>query len=132
MIPALSERVFLCLLALGFLGSLAALYILTEGPQAEPVPLSFIERNWSGRTVTVSGTIQKLTPLNGGHLKLVLEEGNATLPVVFWADQLELLALRGFQADRFQIGENLTVTGYIQLYRGAVELIPLPDGIITG
>ena len=79
-----------------------------------------------GATVTVVGNITRAEPFSRGQW-LWINDGTSEIQVVVWDDIYQRLSAR----ERLQPGARVQVTGKVQEYRGALELVPpLPTDVV--
>ena len=104
--------------------SQAAENVLSVQPQIQPsvqplVALNEISEADLGRTVRVQGRVVMLEGLSGG-VKATLDDGTAQILLLLWDDvhkELEAPAT-------LDIGAEVAVSGEVQVYREALEVVP--------
>lgn len=97
-------------------------------PQVEVYRLALADVNKEQRkkTVVTEGQIVRVTPFSAGH-KLTLQDGTATLTLVFWQDLYGACPDR----DRLQPGAWVSVQGKIDTYQDELEIVPArPEDVV--
>ncbi len=87
--------------------------------QVTRLPLAGLSADLSKETVNTEGQIVRVTPFSAGQ-KFILQDGAATLTLVFWQDLYEACP------DREQLvpGAWLSVKGKLDTYQGELEIVP--------
>ncbi len=122
----ISGRQFTVLLLLGFFLSLGAVVLLTDMAEPVAMPTGQITASLSGQIVRITGIVNGLDELPGGHLFMEVTDGSGLVRVLVWTDTRELLQLKGIELKE---KDRVTVTGLVQVYRGVVEIVPRGGGI---
>ncbi len=100
-------RICLSVAALGII----SLFFLAQTLEAKEVGISAITPEYVGQTISVSGTVSKITVSNGMTF-ITLEDEGKTFPVVFFQE-----------IDDFFSGEKITVSGKVQEYKGRLQIV---------
>ncbi len=90
------------------------------------LPLDQISAGQAGQVVSSEGQIVRAAAFSSGQ-KLVLQDGDARLAVVFWQDLFDACPDR----DRLVAGAWVSVQGEVDTYQGEVELIPAHAGDVV-
>lgn len=95
----------------------------TPTPTATPTPayiaISRLTAEAVGQTLTVQGRVVALEGFKGG-VKATLDDGTGQLLVLLWMDTYTGLK----EPAALDVGAEVAVTGELQVYQGALELIP--------
>jgi len=81
--------------------------------------LSDLNQEQRKKTVATEGQIVRVMPFSAGQ-KLTLQDGTATLTLLFWQDLYQACPDR----DRLQPGAWVSVQGKLDTYQGELEIIP--------
>lgn len=92
-------------------------YALSSGFEPESVGISEISDSLRGETVRISGTVTNVREHADGHVFLTLSEGRGKIQVPVFEE-----VARGL--PKIRKGERLDVTGYVDGYRGSVQVVP--------
>ncbi|MBN1246069.1 MAG: hypothetical protein JXC32_00335 [Anaerolineae bacterium] len=91
-----------------------------------PRALSQIRPEDVGQRVLVAGQVVMLEGLPGG-VKGTLDDGTAQITLLLWDDVYQALT----SPSSLDVGAEVTVTGKVQLYEEALEVIPEDAGDVT-
>jgi len=112
----------------GALIGIASLYFISVGFSATHVDISEIDSSFIGQAVTVRGTVSGLYIHENGHIFFDLNdpaEGDEYIKVVIWEDSVKQLELKNVNIYEVQEGDEIELTGVVELYEGSLEIIPL-------
>ncbi len=124
----MNEKTISKICIIGLVISLCALYLFTLNVHSVHVNIGDIDGEWTGRTVNVSGMVKNLHSYKG-HLFFNLDDGSGDVKVVIWEDTLELLEIRGIDVNRIENGVEINIIGYVEIYEGETEVIPIRDQV---
>lgn len=102
-------RFALCIALLGII----ALYVVAEGIEIDTVNIDDITDEFLGKTVTISGTIQKITVLEKMTLITVAQQESLGTMLVVVFDPVSDLSQ----------GDFITVSGAVKEYKGQLEIV---------
>lgn len=102
-------RFALCIALLGII----ALYVVAEGIEIDTVNIDDITDEFLGKTVTISGTIQKITVLEKMTLITVAQQESLGTMLVVVFDPVSDLSQ----------GDFITVSGAVKEYKGQLEVV---------
>ncbi len=97
--------VFLALIGLTLMYA-SSLYI-----EVEETEIGKIEKSWTGRNVKINGNVTSFTK-SGGHAFMDVEDVTGKIKVADFDSEISLSE-----------GENIEVTGNVELYKGELEVI---------
>src|SRR3989338_7899306 len=100
-------RICLLVAALG----IVSLFFLSENLEAKEVGISSITPDYVGQTVSVLGTVSKIS-IGNGMTFITLEDDGELFPVVFFQEIEDVLS-----------EEKITVSGKVQEYKGKLQIV---------
>jgi len=104
-----------------FIG-LSMIYIAALNSRSIEMPLSDISSDLIGKTVTTSGYLIYKRTHPEGHVFLTISDDEITIQVPLFSGFMK--SLDGLTDDDFKIGEQITVTGLLDEYKGDLQVIP--------
>lgn len=113
---------------IGIVISFFALYLFTLNVHSLHVKIGDIDDDWAGRTVNVSGMVKDFH-MYKGHIFFNLEDSSGDIKVVLWKDTIELLEIKGVDVNRIRNGAGISIVGYVEIYEGDTEIIPIRDQV---
>ncbi|MBI5002023.1 OB-fold nucleic acid binding domain-containing protein [Candidatus Woesearchaeota archaeon] len=100
-------RICLLVAALG----IVSLFFLSENLEAKEIEISLITPDYVGQTVSISGTVSKIS-LGDGMTFITLEDDGELFPVVFFQEIEDVFS-----------GEDVLVSGKVQEYKGRLQIV---------
>lgn len=100
-------RICLGVAALGII----SLFFLAETMEAKELGISEITPSFIGQTVSVTGTVSKISVYSGMTF-IILEESGNSFPVVFFQE-----------LDDIFVDEKISVFGKVQEYKGSLQIV---------
>ena len=88
-------------------------------PSAPDAQIGNLAAGELGRRVTVEATILSLEPFSAG-VKCLIDDGSGQAVLLLWQNVFEALADR----ELFVVGRRLFASGWVQEYRGELEIVP--------
>ena len=100
-------RICLLVAALG----IVSLFFLSENLEAKEIEISLITPDYVGQTLSVSGTVSKVS-VTSDMTFITLEDQGELFPVVFFQE-----------VDDVFSGEEIVVSGKVQEYKGKLQIV---------
>jgi DNA/RNA endonuclease YhcR with UshA esterase domain len=88
-------------------------------PSERDAPIGDLNAGRAGERVTVEARIVAVEPFSSG-VKVLLDDGSGQIALLLWQSVYDAVPGRG----QLAIGAVVRVTGVVQEYRGALELVP--------
>ncbi len=92
--------------------------VIAAAPVLTPTAISAISK---GTTALVQGTVTEATNFSAGF-KLTLNDGTGAVAVTLFENTFDALALA--DANKVNVGATLRVSGKVDEYKGALEIVP--------
>ncbi len=100
-------RICLGIAALG----IVSLFFLSHNLEAKEIEISLITPDYVGQTISVSGTVSKIS-LGDGMTFITLEDDGELFPVVFFQEISDVFS-----------GDKISVSGKVQEYKGRLQIV---------
>ncbi len=119
----MKESVLIRVCLLGSVTGIVALYFISFMLVAEEVGAGEITKDYIGRKVKISGTVEGLREHRSGHIFFEMRDETGSMDVVIWEDKAEQLALSGMNLSRLREGIGIEVTGKVEYYKGNLQVV---------
>lgn len=114
------EKLYRISLALSVAG-LAALFLLAHVSSPERLNIGEIDHGDIGNRVEVRGTAEDVYVSDGGHIFFHVKENGSKIDVVVFEDDVKSM---GLEYDTIDEGNEVVVSGDVDLYRGDLQILP--------
>jgi DNA/RNA endonuclease YhcR with UshA esterase domain len=98
--------------------------VLNAAPAASATEVGALTSADVGRVVTLRGTLGEREAFSSG-VRFPLDDGSGAVILLLWQNVYDEIA----DVDRLTAGVRVEVTGQIEEYRGALEIVPEADGV---
>ena len=111
MVWVMNETKLLRICLLVAVVGIVSLFFLSENLEAKEIEISLITPDYVGQTISISGTVSKVS-LGDGMTFITLEDDGELFPVVFFQE-----------IDDVSSGDKITVSGKVQEYKGRLQIV---------
>ncbi len=115
------EKLYKISLAVSVVG-LVALFVATHVSNPEEISIGDIDHGEAGNRVEIHGEVYRKHVSQDGHLFFHVKENGEEISAVIFKDSLDTMDLN---PDLLRDGEEVTIQGDIDIYRGDLQIQPI-------
>ncbi len=107
---------------------LALIYVASAGSQTKYISIGDITPDMVGRTVSTGGHISDVDYNPKGHVFLTIDDNGNGMQVALFYDYVKALNGAGLTSKDFVKGRLINVSGTLDIYNNALQIIPRKVG----
>lgn len=121
----MKEDTLMKMCGVGSVICIIALYFISVNMEYGNMNIGEITGHMTGNVVNISGKVYNLKVHKDGHLFFDLADDTGNIKVVMWESVKNEMELSGTNISSLINGAELEITGTVEMYRGALEILPL-------